>query len=81
LEEILRNDGIEFDHEEMTQRFIDDDESSVNAVLRSVDPALPAQIVYYISKKRREKAQEKDHWRFRLVSSQLDADRLEHRSV
>ncbi|MGK4005328.1 HD domain-containing protein [Sorangium sp. So ce1036] len=78
LEEILKEHGVEFDHEIMTQRIIEEDDSAISTTLKSADPALPTQIVYYIDKKRRREAKQDEHWRYRLVSSQLDADRLDY---
>lgn len=75
FEEILEEAGVLFNHEVMTTRLILED-SDVNRVLREVDSALPEQIASFIDKKlRRGKP---DHWAYKLVSSQLDADRLDY---
>jgi hypothetical protein len=73
LEEILRSVGVAFDHERMTQRILEED-TGIRKVLAEVDPKFPTVVAAYIDKKR----QEKDHWSYRLVSSQLDADRLDY---
>jgi len=78
LEEILKADGVDFDHEVMTQRMIEEETSSLHNVLRAADARFPTEVVYYIDKKKRLKAGQKEHWRYRLVSSQLDADRLDY---
>ena len=75
FEDILKQAGIPFDHERMSRRIIEEDGSEVCRVLRMVDATLPAEIVKYIDKTTRIGA---DHWRYKLVSSQLDADRLDY---
>lgn len=78
LEEILKSDGVDFDHEVMTQRLIEEDDSGLHKVLKSADPQFSTEIVYYINKRKRREAKQQEHWRYRLVSSQLDADRLDY---
>lgn len=78
IEEILKTAGIDFDHEAMTERLLEEDNSEINQLLKSVDQSLPKQITYYISKKRRRQANLEERWHYRLVSSQLDADRLDY---
>lgn len=78
LEDILKEDDIAFDHEAMTQRLIEESDSDLYKILSSVDSKLPAEVVYYINKERRAKEHQEEHWRYRLVSSQLDADRLDY---
>ncbi|WP_437491950.1 HD domain-containing protein [Sorangium sp. So ce1014] len=56
LEEILKEHGVEFDHEVMTQRLIEEDDSAISKTLKNADSDLPARIVYYIDKKRRRDA-------------------------
>jgi hypothetical protein len=73
LEEILDACGVEFDHERMTQRIIEED-TEIKRALAEVDGSFPGTVAAYIDKKRREH----DHWSYRLVSSQLDADRLDY---
>ena len=72
LEHILERCGVDFDHERMTERFIEED-SSIHAVLSEVDPQFPQEVANYVRKKRPV-----EHWRYRIVSSQLDADRLDY---
>lgn len=71
LEEILKAANVKFDHERMTQRIIM--ESGVRRVLDSIGARFAEDVSSYISKKRTE-----EHWRYKLVSSQLDADRLDY---
>lgn len=78
IEEILKSDGVDFDHEVMTERLLEEDSSEINRLLKSVDQNLPKQISYYINKKKRRKANQEERWYYRLVSSQLDADRLDY---
>ncbi len=71
LEEALDVLGIEFAHEAMTLRIIR--ESVVAETLGHVDQTFPERVAEYISKKVK-----KPHWSHKLVSSQLDADRLDY---
>jgi HD superfamily phosphohydrolase len=77
LEEILQalNPGLpkekQFDHEDMTLRMIQED-TQVNKVLRDCKEDLPERVAEFFQK------QKKAHWRYRIVSSQLDADRLDY---
>ncbi len=73
LEEILTEAGTQFDHEVMTQRFIEEPGTEINSVLTSIDPSFPEQVVRFIDKKRKGK-----EWWHKVVSSQLDADRLDY---
>jgi len=73
LEEILRETGGSFHHESMTKRFILEDGSEINGVIREIDNQLPKELAKFFDKKRPD-----DHWRYRIVSSQLDADRLDY---
>lgn len=75
IEEVLKEAEVKFDHEVMTTRIILED-TKVNRVLKEVDPALPEIIAPYIDKERRDP--KADHWSYRIVSSQLDADRLDY---
>lgn len=64
----------QFDHEHMTLRLIRED-TKVNDALKSCSEDLPERIAeFFISKDKRKN----DHWRYRIVSSQLDADRLDY---
>lgn len=74
LEEILKDAGIDFHHEQMTLRIIEDESTAVHKVLVAVDRQLPKQLVPYIDKHQRQE----DHWSYKLVSSEMDADRLDY---
>jgi HD superfamily phosphohydrolase len=74
LEEILAEAEIAFHHEHMTLRYILDPESEVNAILVQADKHLPEKIAAFFEQERREQ----DHWSYKIVSSQLDADRLDY---
>lgn len=74
LEEILKEAGILFHHEEMTLRMIDDPSTEVHQVLTTIDNGLPKRLVPYIDKDNRPE----DHWSYKLVSSEMDADRLDY---
>ena len=90
LEEILSVCGIRFEHEWLTRRLLVEDgavtdpaATSVYATLRQIDSALPEEVAAYVSKKWRSKEKDKDkggsdHWTYKLVSSQIDADRLDY---
>jgi uncharacterized protein len=73
LEEILVDAGVPFDHELMTQRLLEEKGTELNGVLGSIDPGFPGEIARYIDKKRKGK-----EWWYKVVSSQLDADRLDY---
>lgn len=73
LEEILSDAEVSFDHELMTQRLIEEKGTELNSVLSSIDPGFPGEIARYIDKKRKGK-----DWWYKIVSSQLDADRLDY---
>jgi HD superfamily phosphohydrolase len=74
LEEILEEAGIPFHHEQMTLRYILDPESEINRILTHADNALPERLAAFFEKERRTE----DHWSYKVVSSQLDADRLDY---
>jgi hypothetical protein len=74
LEEILKDAGIDFHHEQMTLRIIEDESTAVHQALVAVDRQLPKQLVPYIDKHQRQD----DHWSYKLVSSEMDADRLDY---
>jgi len=73
LEEILDECGVDFDHERMTVRIIEED-TQIHRILAEVDPKFPERVAAYIDK---EKQLDAD-WTYRVVSSQLDADRLDY---
>ena len=62
-----------FNHENMTVRLITECESPIYSVLKDVDPSFPSTVAKYINKMGRE-----EHWSHKIVSSQLDADRLDY---
>lgn len=73
LEDIVRSVGIDFHHETMTTRIVLEN-SEINGILCDVDSALPEIIASYVDKSRRSE----EHWCYRIVSSQLDADRIDY---
>ena len=85
LEEILLPCGIRFEHEWLTRRLLIEPDAvdtpgvaSVHATLRQIDPTFPDEVARYISKKWRKSQTLPDHWTYKLVSSQIDADRLDY---
>lgn len=74
LEEILKEVDVKFHHEEMTKRFISDPDSDIYKILVQIDNKLPENLILFFDKKMRKQ----DHWVYRVVSSQLDADRLDY---
>ena len=82
LEEILHSYGIRFDHEVMTYRFLVESGTGPQRILAQIDPKLPEAVGLYINKKARIKYNNqhkiKDHWSYKIVSSQIDADRLDY---
>lgn len=75
MEEILKSNDVAFHHEEMTLRFINDEESEIHQILIKIDEGLPAEITKYFDKKMRG---EEDDFVYKIVSSQMDADRLDY---
>lgn len=74
LEEILKELKVDFHHEHMTVRLLTEDGSGIKQRLSVIDSAFPEAVSAYIDYQRRLD----DHWRYRIVSSQLDADRLDY---
>lgn len=74
MEEILKENRIKFHHEEMTKAFLLRTDSSINRILAEVDADFPNLIASYFDKKLRTD----DHWKYKIVSSQMDADRLDY---
>ncbi len=74
LEEILKDNNVRFSHETMTKRIIEEETSATSKILRDIDAELPDNLVAYIDKAKRKS----DHWAYKVVSSQLDADRLDY---
>jgi HD superfamily phosphohydrolase len=81
-EEILQSYGIPFDHEVMTFRYLTEEGSEVARLLAMIDGSFPQEVGLYINKKARAKLvraqKRKDHWCYKIVSSQIDADRLDY---
>jgi uncharacterized protein len=74
MEEILTENGVAFDHEKMTLRYILEPESQIHRLLHGVDPELPPRLAKFFDKTLRDE----DHWSYKIVTSQLDADRLDY---
>jgi hypothetical protein len=74
MEHILEEFDVSFDHEEMTKRIISEWESEVNKKLVEYDKGLPSLLVPFFDKKKRTE----DSWIYKVVSSQLDGDRLDY---
>jgi len=72
LEEILGHD--QFDHEAMTVRFLTEPDSEITTLLERSSPGRSQRLAEYIDKDRRTE----HHWWHAVVSSQLDADRLDY---
>src|SRR5262249_35614570 len=72
LEDILTKEH--FDHEKMTLRYITEPESEIYKVLYPVDSALPKIVASFFDANMRIP----DHWTYKIVSSQLDADRIDY---
>ena len=77
IEEVLNDISVQktdfFHHETMTVRIILED-AEIREKLSAVDSDFPEYVAKYIDKGRRQE----DHWTYRLLSSQLDADRLDY---
>lgn len=71
LEDVLRELGVSFDHEHMTKRLLLEPEPGLCEVLGA---QRSSRLVEFIDKKRRTTT----HWWHGIVSSQLDADRLDY---
>jgi HD superfamily phosphohydrolase len=79
LEEILHAinrlpEQDKFNHEEMTLKLIQG-ETDVNRALKDCRKDLPDRVAKFFQNK---DDRNPDHWRYRIVSSQLDADRLDY---
>jgi HD superfamily phosphohydrolase len=74
LEEIIREAGHDFHHEDMTIRFITDPSSTINKVLQEYDKAAPSTLEKFFDESKRDD----NNWTYRIVSSQIDADRLDY---
>lgn len=74
MEDILTSNGIPFDHENMTLRFIKDINSEINQILFELDASIPSEVSKFFDVTQRTE----DDFIYRIVSSQLDADRLDY---
>lgn len=75
LEEILKQlNASKFDHEHMTVRLLTEKDSELNQRLTAFDKDLPSRLAPYIDKKKRKT----EAWNYAIVSSQLDADKLDY---
>ncbi|MGE0432941.1 MAG: HD domain-containing protein [Planctomycetota bacterium] len=74
LEDTLELAGTAFRHEHMTVRLLLDEDSGVNRILSAVDAKFPTLVASFIDRRLRTF----DHWMYRVVSSQLDCDRLDY---
>ncbi|MFN3226490.1 MAG: HD domain-containing protein [Hyphomicrobiales bacterium] len=74
IEDVLKGIDKKFKHETMTLRFIEEPDSSIHQVLVGVDGSLPGKISAFFDLKRRDN----DHFAYKIVSSQMDADRLDY---
>ena len=72
LEEVLGK--RHFHHETLTTRIIGDDDSPISRHLRTYDPELPDKLLPFVDYAKRIH----NHWYYDLVSSQIDADRLDY---
>jgi uncharacterized protein len=70
LEDILKSLSVKFDHEEMTKRVVMENGSEIAKVLGERG----ARVVPFIDKKMREPSR----WYYDIVSSALDADRMDY---
>lgn len=73
IEEVLKEIKVDFHHEALTTRFMLED-GTVHQLLKLADPTFPETVAAFIDKKKRPA----DHWKYKIVSSQLDADRLDY---
>lgn len=73
IEEVLKELKIDFHHEVLTTRFILEN-GTIHELLKLADPTFPETVAAFIDKKKRPT----DHWKYKIVSSQLDADRLDY---
>ncbi|NJK32570.1 MAG: HD domain-containing protein [Deltaproteobacteria bacterium] len=73
LEEILRELAVDFDHEAMTVRFMR--EGNIASILEDSSVGRSVRLVEFIEKK---KDDTRVRWWHSIVSSQLDADRLDY---
>lgn len=75
IEEILKENEVAFDHEEMTKRFVLEDDSEIYNVISCVNSDMPKKVSCFFDKTERTNP---DDWMYKIVSSQMDADRLDY---
>jgi len=76
LEEIANASQIDFHHEAMTVRILEEQDSDIYAILAEHDLDMPGRLAAFIDKSRRDR--EAPRWYHSIASSQLDADRLDY---
>lgn len=74
LEEILKELDTEFDHEKMTKRILMEESAGIHSILEQSSTGRATRLVEFIDKEERTTT----IWRHGIVSSQLDADRLDY---
>lgn len=74
LEEIVQSSGVKFHNEQMTKSYVVRNGSKINSILMEIDSALPSRIAQFFDRKLRKE----DNWKYKIVSSQMDADRLDY---
>jgi uncharacterized protein len=75
LEMVVERAGHSFSHEAMTERLISEDSSEIAVLLENYRSGLAKRLVPFINSERR--AGER-RWQWSIVSSQLDADRVDY---
>jgi uncharacterized protein len=79
IEEILKSIGHkDFHHEILTESVINNETSEIFQILSQVDRDFPSYVTAFINKNLRSQRNEGDCWYHRIISSQLDADRLDY---
>ena len=73
FEDVLDEAGVAFEHERVVERLILED-TRINEILCMVDTEFPQEVVAFIS----DDCRSEERWEYRLVSSQLDCDRLDY---
>jgi len=72
-ESLTTREGKPFKHERLTIRFLEEYQP-LTSILREFDNQAPALTAAYIS----DSKPDSDHWTYRIISSQLDADRIDY---
>jgi hypothetical protein len=76
IEELLEEIDMPFNHEYMTHRIINEKGTETHSLLSEVDSEFPDFVASFINKTK--PPEDKDSWFYKIVSSQLDADRLDY---